>query len=55
MSLGIFPQNPYDEPNKKNQPQKSPSQFPSIDEPTPGRNEDNDDDMGFDEGILNAN
>lgn len=54
MSIGIFPNdpnNPY-EPSKKNQPQKAP--FPSIDEPTPNRSEDQDEDLGFDEGILNA-
>lgn len=48
MSLGNFPQDPY-EPLKKNQPQKS----PSIDEPSPSQKDIDDENIGLDEGVLN--
>lgn len=49
MSIANFPQEPF-EPNKKNQPQKA----PSIDEPTPNQSDQDEEDIGIDEGILNA-
>jgi|GEM_PF-809198 len=47
MSLGNFPQDPY-EPVKKQQPPKA----PSIDEPSPSQKNPDDDNLGSDEGIL---
>ncbi len=49
MSLGNFPQDPY-EPVKKQRPPKA----PSIDEPSPSQKDNDEDDTGWDEGILSV-